>query len=100
MSSFKKTAGRFVRLKTLAGPEWTEGDVTITPVAKIMAVDGGAGFGGVVRAWPSAVLVSQDGRTSRLPIFDITRWAQVAILLAALLWIFSIWTWKRTRKER
>ncbi len=98
MRSLKESAGPSVRIETVTGPEWTEGGVTVTPVARSLRVGGGGGL--LVRTWPTAVLVSEEGRTSRLRIVDVTRWAQVAILLAALLWVFQIWTRTRTRKER
>ena len=97
MSSLKENAGRLVRFETLSGPEWTQGGVTVTPVARSIRVGGQVGR--YVRTWPSAVLVSEEGRTSRLRIIDVTRWAQIAILLAALLWLFEIWTRTRNRKE-
>jgi len=109
MKSLKENVGRLVRLETLSGPEWTQGGVTVTPVARSIRVggqlgrpghpDGGGGRALYVRAWPSAVLVSQEGRASRLRIIDMTRWAQIAILLVALLWLFEIWMRTRTRKE-
>ena len=97
MKSLKENVGRLVRLETLSGPEWTQGGVTVTPVARSIRVGGQVGR--YVRTWPSAVLVSEEGRTSRLRIVDMTRWAQIAILLATLTWLFEIWMRTRTRKE-
>ena len=97
MRSLKENFGRLVRFETLSGPEWIQGGVTVTPVARSIRVGGERGR--YVRTWPSAVLVSEEGRTSRLRIVDMTRWAQIAILLAALLWLFEIWMRTRTRKE-
>ena|SRR5665647_2761096 len=97
MKSLKEKVGRLVRFETLSGPEWVQGGVTVTPVARSVRVGGERGL--YVRNWPSAVLVSEEGRTSRLRIVDVTRWAQIAILLAALIWLFEIWMRTRTRKE-
>ena len=42
-------------------------------------------FGGLVWRRPSAVLVeSAGGRTQRVPIHDVTRWAQIAIAVASI----------------
>jgi hypothetical protein len=98
MKSLKGSARPLVRFETLAGPEWTEGQVTVTPVARSLRLDVGGGI--FVRIRPAAVLVSEDGRTSHLPIVDVTRWAQLAVLLAASLGLFMVWTRTRTRKER
>ncbi len=94
MGSVKEKFRRLVRLETEAGPEWNDGRSTATPVAKTVTV------GGFSRSWPSAVLVSSDGRTSRAPIIDLTRWVQVAIVLAALLALYEVRTRTRVRKER
>jgi hypothetical protein len=99
------------RLKTITGPASTEGKLTVTPLARSLTI-GRAGQGGFVYtwAWPSAVLVSEDGRTARIPIVNATRLAQVAIVLAAMLLLNGMWartrthtktrTLARTRKER
>lgn len=97
MKSLKENVGRLLRFETLSGPEWVQGGVTVTPVARSVRVGGERGL--YARAWPSAVLVSEEGSTSRLRIVDVTRWAQIAILLAALIWLFEIWMRTRTRKE-
>lgn len=98
MRSLRDGIERTFQSETLRGPEVTRGSLMVTPVARSLRVGGGGGV--FVRTWPSAVLVSEGGRTSRLPIIDVTRWAQVAILLVALLWVFHVWTRTRTRKER
>jgi hypothetical protein len=102
-----------IRLETITGPECIEGRLAVTPVARSLTVccalkdrdDVERGEGGrtaVVfrRQWPSAVVVSMDGQMSRLPIVDATRWAQVAIILVAILWIIEARGRARTRKER
>ena len=38
MRSLKESAGPSVRVETLTGPEWTEGGVTVTPVARSLRV--------------------------------------------------------------
>ena len=65
----------------------------------------GSGQGGHPRLFfrysrPSAVLVSVDGSTSRMPIVDVTRWAQLAIVLIGLLALWEVWELTKMRKER
>jgi hypothetical protein len=102
-----------VRLETVTGPERIQGRVAVTPIARSLAVGygpkgrKGAEGGGEGQAaavfrceWPSAVKVSIDGQVSRLPIVDVTRWAQIAIVLVAILWIIKVRGRAATRKER
>ena len=106
-----------VLLETLPGPDFSDGRFHVTPVARSMTVlvgiknDGGSPGGGrgddrdhaavvLVRRWPSAVLVSTEQQTFRLPVVDSTRWAQVAIVLVALVWMFAVWRRTQTRKEQ
>ena len=85
---------RSVSLRTVAGPEWTDGRMRVTPVARTLTV------GPVWHSRPAAVIVSVDGSASRVPIRDMTRWAQLALVLAALLVLWEIWARTKTRKER
>lgn len=110
MRSIRDRARGLVRFDTVTGQEWSDGRVRVTPIARTMTVGGGSEAperrrgGGqralLVRTRPRAVLVSTEGRTSRLPILDLTRSAQAAMLLAALLWLWELHAWTRTRKER
>ena len=65
-----------------AAPAITRGSLTVVPVAKSIVLRDRRG--GVVVSWPSSVLVLQEGRTVRIPVFNVTRCAQAAILVAAL----------------
>ena len=102
-----------VHVETVTGPEWTDGRTTVMPVARSLTIGPatvsesglGGGQGGRARPFfrydrPSAVVVSVDGSTSRLPIVDVTRWAQLAIVLIGLLALWEVWELTRTRKER
>ena len=44
-------------------------------------------FGGLVWNRPAAVIVQQEGAERRLPIHDVTRRCQVALLAAGLVWL-------------
>lgn len=101
---------RLVRWETVAGPEWTDGRMTVTPLARSVTFGSGLGDprGGSGRrigpffrhSRPSAVVVSVDGSVSRIPIVDATRGAQLAIILIASLVLWGIWARTKTRKER
>ncbi len=54
------------------------GAVTVTPQAQALSLR--FPFGGIVWNRPAAVLVEQDGRTERIPIMDVTRWAVWTLL--------------------
>jgi hypothetical protein len=113
MAGLEKTilpARPLVRLGKVAGPQWTDGRMTVTPVARSLTIgstpgDGGgrpgSGRGLLLRySRPSAVIVSMDGSVYRMPIVDVTRWAQLAIVLVALLVLWEVWARTNTRKER
>jgi hypothetical protein len=103
-----------VRIETVTGPEWTDGRTTVTPVARSLTIgaapagepaQGDAGRGVHARPFircsrPSSVIVAVDGSTTRMPIVDVTRWAQLAIVLIGLLALWEIWELARTQKER
>ncbi len=44
MKSLKENVGRLVRFETLSGPEWVQGGVTVTPVARSVRVGGERGL--------------------------------------------------------
>lgn len=92
MRSFRAYVDRFLRVRTIVGPVAEVGPYAITPVARSLAVGGRRGT--VVRAWPCAVLVSSGGRSSRIPIVDVTRLTQVAIGVSATLWAYRLLTRK------
>jgi hypothetical protein len=108
MRSTERNLRQMVRSESVAGPEWSDGRLTVTPVAKAFTFGGrfgghgGAGEGEVFFALtrPSALIVSNGRRTTRMPIADVTRWLQLAIVLAALLMLYEFWTRTRVRKER
>lgn len=77
-------------MKTVSGATLRTGSTTVTPIARLLVV----GWRNVALVWnrPVAVLAFQEGRTSRLRIFDLTRVVQLSIVAAAVLgacWIAS-----------
>jgi hypothetical protein len=70
---------------SIDGPPLRAGDLTITPRSRVLRLQlGRAGF-----AWgtPTSVLIERGGVTQRQRIVDITRIAQVLLLLEAVLLI-------------
>jgi hypothetical protein len=76
-------SARFVSVKTMMAPPVELGAVTVTPVARFLSFN--CRVGRAVWAWPSAVLVAKDGRTSRHRIFNVNRILQTVLLAIALL---------------
>jgi hypothetical protein len=102
VADLRASISRLLRFESARGEEWTDGRVTVTPIARSAIL--GAGLGGPRArpleqrrgfynlSWPTAVQMSVDGRTYRAPIVDVTRLSQLAIVLAALLIVFETWT--------
>lgn len=74
MSQFKDA----FQYQTLLGDPITIGDVTITPQSQALTIRWPRG--GWVWNRPVGVLVERDGQTERIPIVDVTRVAQWAML--------------------
>jgi hypothetical protein len=110
MADLRGGLNRIVRFESAAGPEWTDGRRTVTPLANLVVV--GSGLAGrkvaptdpergvFTLSWPSAVETTAGGKTRRTPIVDVTRWGQLAIILFALLVLNEVWIRSRSRKER
>ena len=91
-------AERFLRAGSSVTPEIEAGPYRLSLVARSVVIRPPGGS--VVWSRPSAVLVSVDGRTSRLRIVDATRWVQAALLLAALSFACCVLIRESKRKER
>lgn len=71
-----------VQLQTVSGDPVAVGDVTLTLQSQALAIRWPKG--GFVWNRPLAVMVERDGQTERIPVVDVTRTAQVALLGASL----------------
>lgn len=98
MESARDNTRRFLTFRTVAAPAVEVGSVTVSLVARSMALRCSRGV--LVRSWPSAVLVSREERTSRVPIVNVTRLAQAAIVVAAMLCACGLLIQATKRKER
>ena len=79
MSRFKDT----FQYQTLLGDPITIGDLTITSQSQALTIRWPGG--GWVWNRPVAILVERDGGTERIPIVDVTRVAQWAMLGVSVL---------------
>ena len=74
---------RMFQSQAVSGSPVKVGDITVTPQSRAMIVR--LPFGGLVWRRPTAVLVERAGQTSRIPIVDVTRVVQLALLGASVL---------------
>jgi hypothetical protein len=73
-----------VRLTTVRGRPIDAGDLRVTPESQVVAIH--LPFGGAVWHRPTAVTVERAGQPAlRLPIVDLTRVAQLAVVPGLLL---------------
>ncbi len=78
--------------ETKAGAPIQAGDVKLIPLAKSVKIAPPGMFGGLVWNRPAAVIVQQpDGQETVLPIQDVTRQAQIALLAMGALGSLLIW---------
>jgi hypothetical protein len=80
--------GRWVSNETVAGDPVTAAGVTVTPLARTLAVR--TPVGGLVWSRPVAVQVERDGRVRRIRIVDVTRAVQVGLLVSSLAAIVAV----------
>ncbi len=78
--------------ETKAGAPIQAGDVKLIPLAKSVKIAPPGMSGGLVWNRPAAVIVQQpDGQETVLPIQDVTRQAQIALLAMGVLGSLLIW---------
>lgn len=65
----------YITWETQSGESIVHGDTIIVPQSQALRVRLPNGWGGLVWNRPTAVLVTQEGMTWRLPIVDLTRLA-------------------------
>jgi len=73
---------RMFQSQAVSGSPVRAGDITVTPQSRALIVR--LPFGGLVWRRPTAVLVERAGQTSRIPIVDVTRVVQLALLGASM----------------
>ncbi|MEW5989331.1 MAG: hypothetical protein AB1791_22110 [Chloroflexota bacterium] len=78
---------RFIQWQAVAGDPVRVGDIVITLQAQALAIR--LPFAGLVWNRPLAVLVERDGRQERIPIVNVTRLAQIALLALAVVFLMA-----------
>lgn len=68
-----------IQWQTLTGNPIASGDIILRPQSQALILKAGKN-GGLVWNRPLAVLVERGGETERIPILDVTRAAQFAML--------------------
>ena len=72
----------WIEWRTVTGAPVMAGDYTVRPLTRILVIR--SPFGGLVWSRPVAVLAESAGRTERIRIVDVTRVAQVGLLITGL----------------
>lgn len=67
-----------IQWQTVSGRPVPVGDVTVTPQSQALVIRWP--YGGIVWNRPVAILVEHGGQTERVPIVDVTRIVQLALL--------------------
>jgi len=83
--------------QTTSGNPVTVGAVTVTPQSQALTIR--RSFGGLVWNRPSAVLVERDGHVERLPIRDVTRVVQLALLGFSVVFLIVAWITSTRQQE-
>jgi hypothetical protein len=86
-----------VRWEGYSGPRTAVGDNTVTPHWRSLTVR--LPFGGFVWSRATAVMVERDGRTERVPIPDVTRRIQLAMIGVVLIGVLVSRALSRNKGE-
>lgn len=87
-----------VQWQTVSGEPITVGDVTVTPQSQALTVRWPNG--GFVWNRPVAVLVDRDGETERVPVTDVTRVAQLALIGSSFVFLMFVFLLGVTRRRK
>lgn len=85
-----------VQVRRMTGEPIAVGGVTIYPESRALVVR--LPFGGFVWHRPTSVVVQRAGSTERIPIVDVTRVAQVGLLVGTL--VLMLVSLRKTRQSR
>jgi hypothetical protein len=83
--------------KQVSGQPLVVNELTVTPRSRALIVRFRGG--GFVWQRPTHVLVEQNGQVKRLPIVDVTRMIQLALLAAGAGITLASWLASKKRKE-
>ena len=89
--------GKVFQWEIQDGQSVTVGARTITPQTQVISLR--LPFGGFVWNRPASVLVTENGRTRRLPVPDMTRMIVLAAVVASTAVTLLTWRKKSPRSE-
>jgi hypothetical protein len=93
-----RRADMFVEVETRAGDPIAVGDSKIVPLAKVAQLKIPGWFGGVIWNRPVAVVIqTEDDKEQVVPVRDVTREAQLAIIGSGLFVILMAWLLTRRK---
>lgn len=90
--------GRLLSIETVAVDPVTANGVTVTPLARALTIR--TRFGGLVWNRPVALVVERGGRVTRMRIVDVTRAAQVGLLVSSIAAAAALTTLARRKEYR
>lgn len=86
-----------ISMETQVGEPIQTAHATVTPESKVLIVEWPNG--GIVWNRPAAVTVERNGQSERYPIVDVTRLAQMALIVAGLSSILIFVALARSRRN-
>jgi hypothetical protein len=92
------TPVQLIRWQTVSGPSWKLGGRNLTAESRALAIR--LPFGGYVWNRAVAIVVEEEGKTTRVPIFDVTRMAVLVLSASSIVASALIWLFGRSRRER
>jgi hypothetical protein len=88
----------FIRLEKCTGPATTVGNTIVSPQAVVLKVRWP--FGGAVWNYPIALRVEQNGQVRQIPVLDVTRLVEIAMLFTAALVVLIASSIVKKNKEK
>jgi hypothetical protein len=85
-------------MRTVVAPSIDADGRVLTPSARTVSLRCERAL--FIRSWPVAIAVTQEGRTSRVRIIDMTRLIQAAIVLGVVACTCGLRARARARKEK
>lgn len=90
---------RFLQIDTRAGDPIPVGDTTILPLARSLRLRLPGRWGGLIWNRPASVVVqTADGQEYTLPVRDVTRQVQFALIGGGLMGVIFVWLLTRRNK--
>ena len=88
----------WIEWQTKTGEPITAAGRTVTPQSQALVIH--FPFGGFVWNRPTAVLVQHNNQTQQIPIPDLTRLIQLALMIATLSFSLIVWLTNKSVKRK